>query len=279
MKIVATIVSIFVTASILIVGYVLIHLKNKKDKEYDDFVLGHSQALKQLDYLNSIYQFSKVSKINLLQDYDNENIYNGIFCEDYLIYYLRDHEEKVNHDIKAADENKKMWEDYTSRLRIQVEPFLGKFNAEAGKLKKERLDKIEHDYFRSKLKGATISLTAFVNLRLTKINGALVKGRERGFSQDEIISYLNRLDDQEDGFYLDDEIWNSLCRVERGKVTNKLRFYIYNRDGNRCVHCGSRENLEVDHIIPISKGGKTVVNNLQTLCHRCNVEKGAKSHF
>ena len=279
MKIVATVVSIFVTAAVLIVGYVLIHLKKKKDKEYDDFVLGHSQALKQLDYLNSIYQFSKVSKINLLQDYDNENIYNGIFCEDYLIYYLRDYEEKVNHDIKAADENKKMWEDYTSRLRNQVEPFLGKFNADPGKLKKERLEKIEHDYFRSKLKGATISLTAFVNLRLTKINGALVKGRERGFSQDEIISYLNRLDDQEDGFYLDDEIWNSLCRVERGKVTNKLRFYIYNRDGNRCVHCGSRENLEVDHIIPISKGGKTVVNNLQTLCHRCNVEKGAKSHF
>lgn len=206
MKIVATVVSIFVTAAVLIVGYVLIHLKKKKDKEYDDFVLGHSQALKQLDYLNSIYQFSKVSKINLLQDYDNENIYNGIFCEDYLIYYLRDHEEKVEHDIKAADENKKMWEDYTSRLRNQVEPFLGKFNAEPGKLKKERLEKIEHDYFRSKLKGATISLTAFVNLRLTKINGALVKGRERGFSQDEIISYLNRLDDQEDGFYLDDEI-------------------------------------------------------------------------
>ena len=63
MKIVATIVSIFVTAAVLIVGYVLIYLKKKKDKEYDDFVLGHSQALKQLDYLNSIYQFSKVSKI------------------------------------------------------------------------------------------------------------------------------------------------------------------------------------------------------------------------
>ena len=120
MKIIATIVSIFVTAAVLIVGYVLIYLKKKKDKEYDDFVLDHSQALKQLDYLNTIYQFSKVSKINLLQDYDNENIYNGIFCEDYLIYYLRDHEEKVNHDIKAADENKKMWEDYTAGLETKL---------------------------------------------------------------------------------------------------------------------------------------------------------------
>lgn len=178
MKAVTTIISIFVTAAVLIVGYVLIYQK-KKDKEYDDFVLDHSQALRKLEYLNSIYQFSKVSKISLLQDYDNENIYNGIFCEDYLIYYLRDHEETVDHDIKVAEDNKKMWEDYTKRLRNQVEPLLGKFNEEPGKLKKERLDQIEHDYFRSKLKGATISLTAFVNLRLTKINGALVKGRER----------------------------------------------------------------------------------------------------
>ena len=279
MKAVTTIVSIFVTGLILTLGYLLIHFIKKRDKDYEDFVLNHSVALKKLDYLNSIYQFSRVAKIDLLQDYDNENIYNGIFCEDYLIYYLRDHESEVEHACKVADENRRMLEEYRNRIKKEVETRLGKFDEDPGKLNKERLDDLEDRYFRSKLKGATISLTAFVNLRLTKINGALVKGRERSFSQDEIISYLNRLDDQEDGFYLDDEIWNSLCRVERGKVTNKLRFYVYNRDGNRCVHCGSRENLEVDHIIPISKGGKTVVSNLQTLCHRCNVEKGAKSHF
>ncbi|WP_294755493.1 HNH endonuclease signature motif containing protein, partial [uncultured Ruminococcus sp.] len=34
--------------------------------------------------------------------------------------------------------------------------------------------------------------------------------------------------------------------------------------------------LEVDHIIPIAKGGKTEANNLQTLCWRCNREKGKK---
>ena len=78
-------------------------------------------------------------------------------------------------------------------------------------------------------------------------------------------------------FYNDREIWNSLCRVERGKVSNKMRFSIYERDGYRCRNCGISDryaNLEIDHIIPISKGGKSTYDNLQTLCHRCNVEKG-----
>ena len=52
-----------------------------------------------------------------------------------------------------------------------------------------------------------------------------------------------------------------------------MRFAVYNRDGNRCQKCGSTKDLEIDHIYPISKGGKTTFDNLQTLCHRCNMQK------
>jgi|GEM_PF-4337767 len=41
-----------------------------------------------------------------------------------------------------------------------------------------------------------------------------------------------------------------------------------------CSICGSTEQLEVDHIIPISKGGTSNVDNLQALCRRCNIAKG-----
>jgi len=46
-----------------------------------------------------------------------------------------------------------------------------------------------------------------------------------------------------------------------------------NRDGFQCVKCGASgkdANLEVDHIIPISKGGKSTMDNLETLCFKCN---------
>ncbi|MDD3841546.1 MAG: HNH endonuclease [Bacilli bacterium] len=55
-----------------------------------------------------------------------------------------------------------------------------------------------------------------------------------------------------------------------------MRFAIYQRDHYRCQKCGRQTNdLEVDHIVPIAKGGKSTYDNLQTLCHRCNSAKGS----
>lgn len=48
---------------------------------------------------------------------------------------------------------------------------------------------------------------------------------------------------------------------------------VWNRDGGKCCMCGSKENLEFDHIIPISKGGATTFRNLQILCKNCNIKK------
>lgn len=52
------------------------------------------------------------------------------------------------------------------------------------------------------------------------------------------------------------------------------------RDGFRCVLCGRTAadgvKLHVDHILPVSKGGKTEVDNLRTLCDECNLGKSDK---
>lgn len=56
-------------------------------------------------------------------------------------------------------------------------------------------------------------------------------------------------------------------------MTQKLRYQILQRDHSRCVLCGRGPDavpLEVDHIVPVSKGGKTVPENLRTLCRDCN---------
>jgi 5-methylcytosine-specific restriction endonuclease McrA len=68
-----------------------------------------------------------------------------------------------------------------------------------------------------------------------------------------------------------------LRQQERQRVTAKVRFEVFARDGNRCRVCGTTaevEPLHVDHIIPISKGGRSDLHNLQTLCQTCNLGKG-----
>ncbi|MEU1525206.1 TerD family protein [Nocardia rhamnosiphila] len=55
-----------------------------------------------------------------------------------------------------------------------------------------------------------------------------------------------------------------------------VRAEVYQRDGGKCCQCGAIHYLEFDHVIPLSRGGATSVNNLQILCRQCNLEKGAR---
>lgn len=72
------------------------------------------------------------------------------------------------------------------------------------------------------------------------------------------------------------------AKEQRSAMTPSLRYEILQRDGFRCVACGrsAKEDgvkLHVDHIVPVSKGGKTEKSNLQTLCEECNQGKGSKT--
>ena len=62
---------------------------------------------------------------------------------------------------------------------------------------------------------------------------------------------------------------------ERQSISDGVRMFVWQRDGGHCVKCGSQENLEYDHIIPVSKGGSNTARNIQLLCEKCNRSKGA----
>lgn len=78
------------------------------------------------------------------------------------------------------------------------------------------------------------------------------------------------------------EEWLASAKGQRALMTPKLREEIKERDNYTCKKCGNSTRnepnllLEVDHIIPVSKGGKTVKENLQTLCWKCNRAKSDK---
>lgn len=62
-----------------------------------------------------------------------------------------------------------------------------------------------------------------------------------------------------------------------------MRFHALARDGFRCQYCGAASTdedvrLEVDHILPLSRGGSDDIDNLITACHVCNRGKGSMIH-
>ncbi|MDR0462325.1 MAG: HNH endonuclease [Christensenellaceae bacterium] len=78
--------------------------------------------------------------------------------------------------------------------------------------------------------------------------------------------------------------WHKLLAVrkDRRAVGARLRYKVLEKDNFKCVKCGASPAtdagvvLHIDHIVPFSKGGETVCENLQTLCSKCNFGKGVE---
>lgn len=76
--------------------------------------------------------------------------------------------------------------------------------------------------------------------------------------------------------------WTKSAAGQRALMTSRLRDFIKERDNHTCLLCRISVAvephllLEVDHILPVSRGGLSTPDNLQTLCWKCNRAKGAK---
>lgn len=83
--------------------------------------------------------------------------------------------------------------------------------------------------------------------------------------------------------YMDEQVkYKNSAKAQRSLMTKKLREYIKARDNYTCQSCSASTAqqdlllLEVDHIIPVAKGGLSTEDNLQTLCWKCNRTKSDK---
>lgn len=256
---------------VAIFGVINEHFSKRNAK----YVRTYSVAFKTLMELNERYKFHKLKNTGFTHDYDNEQFYKHISCKDYLIYQIAKNPNDYLKDVSYADINSVNYVKYKEAIKNKCE--LGHFTDSGKKpiffghiLKKEK--RLLEEY----VTRPVIDYSITIKLRLTQINGHYLASKSSTFNKEDVLSLVNKVQNKNGSYYRDEYIWNSICRVERGKVSNKLRFAIYRRDGNRCVKCGSRRHLEIDHIYPISKGGKSEYSNLQTLCNKCNRKKGDK---
>lgn len=63
----------------------------------------------------------------------------------------------------------------------------------------------------------------------------------------------------------------------RQAVSDAIRQEIFERDGGRCIYCGSSDRLTLDHDLPVSRGGLSTLSNLDACCLTCNIVKGDRT--
>lgn len=145
--------------------------------------------------------------------------------------------------------------------------------------KSEFKNKLVYDYeltIGNKIKVQELprSITLKIVINYSSPKGRNTDTREKIIHENEIKYYCTHEINRKKYIYQED------AQVERGKMNESLRYDVFQRDGFKCCICGASAKdgakLQVDHIIPVSKGGKTVMSNLQTLCDRCNRGKSNK---
>jgi hypothetical protein len=84
--------------------------------------------------------------------------------------------------------------------------------------------------------------------------------------------FADRFVDREDA-----ELASALSGSEsapgRERIAPEVRRAVWIRDQGKCRRCGSRERLEYDHIVPVSRGGSNTERNIELLCEICNRAK------
>lgn len=114
--------------------------------------------------------------------------------------------------------------------------------------------------------------------KVSDIFSAMRKNKEVDSEQFHTVSSIYQV------FYLNFFKIKNLEDAEPRKIAQqfigkkKIRLFIMSRDGNRCLKCSSTKKLQLDHIVPVSKGGQNKLSNLQTLCNSCNSKKRDNFH-
>lgn len=265
---------ILIATTIILFTIILISIIHNKNTK---IVKENSRLYKSLMEMNSRYVFNSnipgvhrynercQSKRNLERFDFRTYLINAIDCNQYNI---------VN-TINSIEENKQNYDQYCHEYN-GLSSSVTSNEIMNYRISSKKFLKIENRlYLKNKVK-PRLETTAFIYASYTSPKGRNSYSRSNQYSYSQIYStYLYVKKQRELKKTREYQI-----KMERMRMTDSLRYDVLRRDNFKCQICGISAQdgavLHIDHIIPVSRGGKTTIDNLQTLCERCNMGKSNK---
>ncbi len=242
------------------------------------------------NYIVSVVKYSSKKYNKLLKMNDNYNFYDNLNEEyyfneqldskrkfdrfDYSSFFqetIEKHLDYYKNLIYMVDKNKILFEQYNNEISMLSES-MSKDDVLKLKVPYKIYNRVEEKLFNKTKLRPVVDPLFKIQIEYTSPKGRNHYETGRIYYYKALIKHYNnvikKLERQKTKEY------------QRNKMTESLRYDIFKRDGFRCVLCGRTASdgikLHVDHIMPVSKGGKTKKINLRTLCDRCNWGKSDK---
>lgn len=214
--------------------------------------------------------------VDEITEFNSSKYYEYIF--DYVQLYILNHDEFVK-EILSDNETIKNRININKEI-IQHSPIFTPEN------KQKHIENLDKQYLENNQRYVTVKYYKTVT-KYRQVNYVKYSYRERVLIDEINISHLLLLDLM--GFALETGMTTTQSEIaelqttakeQRRKMTKELRKAVMERDNYTCQMCGKympdEVGLHIDHIIPVSKGGKTELSNLQVLCSKCNGNKSDK---
>lgn len=239
-------------------------------------VFDTSERLKILDGINKKYSFYKVTNA----------VTHEVRCKskrefdrcDYIKrtkIFLLNNQERVFEWMSQVQDNRRKYPEYVKEInacqtKITVE------NCKKLHISYNKYIAVERKLFLEAVQKPVMEMCLTVCVYYTSPQGRNSYSGKQIYNENQIRNLLEDVIKEQNA---KTEYQRQVAK-ERAKMTDGLRYDILKRDHFRCQICGATEKdgikLHVDHIVPVSKGGKTVPSNLRTLCSRCNLGKRDK---
>lgn len=266
--------SIFVLIGASVVIFFVCFYTHTKKKE---IVLQNSERIKALMVINSKTNFKTInSSLTYKHSCKSKHQLDNYQIDDFFISVILSDEALFNNIVYIIEYNRKEYDSYIRTISniksTATEEYCKNF-----KIKLDSFLKLEEKLFVASILEKPV-LYAYIHciVSFCSPKGRSYYKKEKTYDFDWIkyfIGVAKRTKSTQEAHQLQ-------IKAERAKMTDSLRYDILKRDNFRCQICGATAQdgvkLHVDHIVPVSKGGKSVPSNLRVLCERCNLGKSDK---
>lgn len=231
-----------------------------------------SSHLKKLRKLNDKYSFFKIQRTHTYHfTLETKAKYDNFDPKRHMQDLIYENMDQYQELISQVRENRIRYGEYIEELEDHPEKAIRR-DARLCGLSVKKYRKVEDRLLEKEQQTPRTSTSASCIVSYTSPQGRNHYEKEYDFDYDEVVELLDEVSGRDSR--------KASMQYERSLVTPKLRYQVMKRDGFRCQLCGRRSGdgveLHVDHIVPISKGGKSDMSNLRTLCDYCNIGKGAE---